>query len=125
MPAAVADFHGARRKAALQELIARLRGEPVDLLSYEEVRQRLKARSQVEKGLQDVLLDAIIGSVGRYTDFTRGFLPRSEVDPYRWARIKAAATGLTGLPPIEVYKIGDVYFVRDGNHRVSVARHRD
>ncbi|MGC9468398.1 MAG: universal stress protein, partial [Anaerolineae bacterium] len=72
--------------------------------------------------LQDIPIDAIVGSVGRYSDFTRSFLPRQEVDPHRWARVKVAATGLAGLSPIEVYQIGDVYFVSDGNHRVSVAR---
>ncbi len=63
-----------------------------------------------------------MGSVGRYTDFTRDFLPRREVQPDRWANVKIAASGLIGLPPIYVYKIGEVYFVTDGNHRVSVAR---
>jgi nucleotide-binding universal stress UspA family protein len=122
MPAAVSDFHRARRKAAAQELIARLKGESLDLVAYEEIRQRLKASSQRDKGLQDIPIDAIVGSVGRYTDFNRHFLPRQEIDAYRWARLKMAATGLQGFPPIEVYKLGDVYFVRDGNHRVSVAR---
>jgi nucleotide-binding universal stress UspA family protein len=75
-----------------------------------------------ERGLQDIPLDAIVGSVGRYTDFTRGFLPRREVNPDRWARVKVAASGLVGLPPIDVYRIGEAYFVLDGNHRVSVAR---
>lgn len=122
MPQAIADFHRARRRAAMQELIARLKGEPVGLLSYEEVRQRLHIQSQREKGLADIPLDAIVGSVDRYTDFTRSFLPRGEIDPRRWARIMIRATGLEGLPPIEVYKVGDAYFVKDGNHRVSVAR---
>lgn len=122
LPGAVQDFHRARRRAAMQELIGRLTGEPVDLLSYEEVRQRLKANARAERGLRDIPISAIIGSVGRYNDFTRDFLPRQVSDAHRWARIKIAATGLTGLPPIEVYQIGEVYFVRDGNHRVSVAR---
>ena len=106
----------------MRELIARLRGEPIGLLSYEDVRQRLKASSQRDRGLHDIPMNAIVGSVGRYNDFTREFLPREEVDPHRWARIKIAASSLTGLPPIEVYQIGEVYFVKDGNHRVSVAR---
>ena len=58
----------------------------------------------------------------RYTDFTRTFLPREDFDKDRWARVMQEATGPTGLPPIEVYQIGDVYFVIDGNHRVSVVR---
>jgi nucleotide-binding universal stress UspA family protein len=119
---AIEDFHRARRKAALQELLARIRGEPVTLLSYEEVRRMLQATTGRERGLQDISLDAIVGSVGRYTDFTRTFLPKDEVNAQRWARVKAATMDMAGLPPIQVYQIGGIYFVRDGNHRVSVAR---
>ncbi|NIU60739.1 MAG: universal stress protein, partial [Pseudomonas stutzeri] len=60
--------------------------------------------------------------MGRYNDFTRSFLPRQDSDQERWAKVHVAATGLVGLPPIEVYQIGEAYFVLDGNHRVSVAR---
>jgi nucleotide-binding universal stress UspA family protein len=119
---AIEDFRRARNQANLKELISRLTGESNQLLSYDEVRQRLKLQGGMEKGIQDIPLDAIVGSVGRYSDFTRDFLPRQEVAPDRWARILVAANGLVGLPPIEVYKIGEVYFVMDGNHRVSVAR---
>ena len=110
---AVADFNRARRKAALQEIFARIRGESINLLSYEEIRKKLKASAMRDRGLHDIPMDAIVGSVGRYTDFTRSFLPKDEVDPHRWARVKVAALDMVGLPPIEVYKIGDVYFVRD------------
>jgi hypothetical protein len=64
----------------------------------------------------------IVGSVGRYQDFTRSFLPKRSVNRDRWKRINALARGQAGFPPIEVYKVGDAYFVIDGNHRVSVAR---
>lgn len=120
--AAMADFRRARRQAALQEIIARLTGAPIDLLSFEDIRQKFKISSGSDRGLQEIPLDAIVGSVGRYHDFTRGFLPRQDSDEHRWAGVKSAALDFTGLPPIEVYKIGDVYFVLDGNHRVSVAR---
>jgi hypothetical protein len=61
--------------------------------------------------------------MGRYTEFTRTFLPRSRDDQERWARVKAAFMDLEiSMPPIEVYRVGEVYFVIDGNHRVSVAR---
>ena len=92
------------------------------MLSYEDVRQKLRAYGSSERGLQDIPLDAIVGSVGRYNDFTRDFLPRLDVNKDRWARVMAASNKMAGLPPIDVYKIGDVYFVQDGNHRVSVAR---
>ena len=119
---AVQDFHRARRKAALQEIMARLTGKSADLLSFEDVRQKLKAKSTTARKLKDIPLDAIVGSVGRYADFTRSFLPRRDSDQERWAKVEVAATGLVGLPPIATYQIGEAYFVLDGNHRVSVAR---
>lgn len=119
---AVNDFYTARRKAVIGEIFARLTGTSNELLSYEEVRKKLKAVEKNRRELKDIPLDAIIGSVGRYSDFTRDFLPRQDSVQSRWANIMVEATGLRGLPPIDVYQIGDVYFVSDGNHRVSVAR---
>ncbi|MEJ5249453.1 MAG: hypothetical protein WHS90_16885 [Caldilinea sp.] len=109
-------------KAQIADLMAKMTGGKVDLLSYDEVAKRIKSRQQIEMGTQMIPLDKIVGSVGRYRDFTRTFLPRAGVSPERWARVDAVMNSLEGFPPIEVYKIGDVYFVRDGNHRVSVAR---
>ena len=119
---AVIDFREARRKAAMQGIMARITGKSTELLSYEEVRQKLRALESGKKTLRDIPLDAIVGSVGRYTDFSRDFLPLYDNDQDRWARVMAETTGLVGLPPIDVYQIGEVYFVLDGNHRVSVAR---
>jgi nucleotide-binding universal stress UspA family protein len=122
--AALDDFYEARQKAILTDLLARFTGQPPGLLSYEEVRQKLRAQVGSDRGLHDVPLAAIVGSVNRYEDFTRDFLPRHDAAKYRWASVKAAAETTTGLPPIEVYQIGEAYFVKDGNHRVSVARQR-
>ena len=119
---AINDFKRAHRKAAFQEIFARLTGQSADLLSYEEVLQKIQIQGQAEKGLRDIPLDAIIGSVGRSRDFTRSFLPRNESDQERWARVKTAVESMEGVPPIEVYKVGEAYFVKDGNHRVSIAR---
>ncbi len=119
---ALENFQSARRKATLEQLLAYVRGESTQLLSYEEVRKALRAASQIERGVQDIPLDAIVGSVGRYADFTRSFLPRHDGDAERWARVRIAVTSMEGVPPIYVYKLGDAYFVRDGNHRVSIAR---
>ena len=94
------DFRRARRQAALEELMARLRGRSPRLLSYDEVRRQVGERSRIRRGLQDVPLDAIVGSVGRYEDFTRTFLPRSDSMQERWARVKAVATELEGWQPI-------------------------
>jgi nucleotide-binding universal stress UspA family protein len=119
---AIQDFQAARQRASIQEILARLRGKSTHLLSYDEVAEKLKLRVRTERGTQNIPLDSIVGSVGRYTDFTRTFLPRRGEDRERWARVKAAMEEDLGLPPIEVYKVGDVYFVIDGNHRVSIAR---
>lgn len=115
-------FQGARARAFWNEMLSHLRGKSAELLSFEDVRARLRLREESYKGLQDVPLEQIVGSVGRYRDFTREFLPRTNKMQERWSRVYAAASSMTGLPPIEVYKVGDAYFVRDGNHRVSVAR---
>jgi nucleotide-binding universal stress UspA family protein len=124
LTAALSDFHRARQRAALQQVLARVTGRSVDLLSYDEVARQLKPVGQTDRGLRDIPLDSITGSVGRPNDFTRDFLPRQDSDQNRWARVRAvvADPAATGLPPIEVYQIGDTYFVIDGHHRVSVAR---
>ena len=119
---ALRDFQDARRRAAIQDLKARLTGESDNLLNYDEVAQMLHAEGTTRRGLEEVPLDAIVGSVGRYGDFTRTFLPRRDSDQERWAKIKVRALYEGGFPPVELYKIGDAYFVLDGNHRVSVLR---
>jgi nucleotide-binding universal stress UspA family protein len=120
--AAVGDFRRARFRAKVEQVLARLSGRSAELLEYEEVRRRLRVTSQVSRGLHNIPLDAIVGSVGRAADYTRSFLPRQDDDEGRWAKVKIAMTGLVGLPPIAVYRIDQAYFVLDGNHRVSVAR---
>ncbi len=119
---AIRDFNQARFKAGMEQLMARLTGKSAALLSYEEVRRKLKAESKSRRLLKDIPLDAIVGSVGRYSDFSRSFYPLQDSDQTRWAEIEMQVSGQVGLPPIEVYQIGEVYFVIDGNHRVSVAR---
>ena len=119
---ALEDFHQARRQAAMQQLLSRFTGEQTELLSYDDVKHKLKVMNVRERGLQDIPVDKIIGSVGRYKDFTRSFLPKTDSGGQRWARVKAAISDLSGVPPIEVYQLGDAYFVIDGNHRVSIAR---
>jgi nucleotide-binding universal stress UspA family protein len=118
---AVQDFQTARQRAAIQEVLARITGRPNELLSYEEVAEKLKLRVRTERGIKHIPLDAIVGSVGRYTDFTRTFLPRRTEDKDRWTGVRMAFQEI-GSPPIDVYQVGDVYFVIDGNHRVSIAR---
>jgi hypothetical protein len=116
-------FLHAHLRARRQDLLARLGGRDNDLLPFEALAEILQVYQQIPKRQPEMIpLDKIVGSVGRYRDFTRDFLPRNPALQPRWARIDDAMNSLEGVPPIEVYKIGDVYFVADGNHRVSVAR---
>jgi len=115
-------FQNARRQAFIQEMMGLLRGQSAELLSFDDIKARLRLREESYKGLQNVPVDKIVGSVGRYRDFTSSFLPRGSTSRDRWSRVYAQVNSLEGTPPVELYKVGDVYFVRDGNHRVSVAK---
>jgi hypothetical protein len=119
-----ADFDTARRKAFWHEILALLSGRPNRMLSWDEVRDKLGVRGQVYRGVWAVPVDQIIGSVGRYRDFDRAFLPTQDRTASRWRSIARAHYDDVSLPPVKLYKIGDTYFVLDGNHRVSVARER-
>jgi len=116
------EFSNARQRAFIGEWLNFLTGRPNDLLSFEEIRKELRLQDSAYKGLQEIELDKIVGSTGRYRDFNRAFLPKNNQTEQRWRRISQVASDGYGYPPIEVYQVGDVYFVRDGNHRVSVAR---
>lgn len=119
---AVEDFKRARKAAAMQQMMARLTGKSADLLAYEDVCQHVKSSGSIKQTVREIPLDAIVGSVGRYQDFTRTFLPKNDSDEERWVGVKLAIQDMVGMPPIDVYQMGDVYFVIDGNHRVSIAR---
>ena len=119
---ALSDFYDARRKATFEAVLARIRGKSPALLPYDEIRSKLGGIEQAHRELQEIPLDAIIGTVSRYNDFTRSLLPMNPSDSNRWANVRAAAESLEGLPPIEVYQVGDAYFILDGHHRASVAR---
>ena len=117
-------FRDAHRQALVSGILDLLRRESSNLISFEEVRARLNVRGQHARGLMTVPIAHIVGSEGRYDDFDRRFLPRKEGLKQRWSSLQRAMELDTPLPAIELYKISDVYFVRDGNHRVSVARQR-
>jgi nucleotide-binding universal stress UspA family protein len=115
-------FHRARLRADLERIVGSMTGKSADLLSFEDVRRKVRGVRGNRRVLKDVPLDSIVGSVGRYEDFTRDFLPLRDSDKERWAKVEQLAREDTGLPPVELFQIGDAYFVSDGNHRVSVAR---
>ena len=118
------DFNKARNRATIGKLLNYLTPERQKLLSLQDVRNLIKPRAESYKGMKAVPLDRIIGSEGRYKDFNKAFLPRYEHSRGRWQSIDRAHIADVILPPIKLYEIGGVYFVRDGNHRVSVARHQ-
>ncbi len=115
-------FSEARRLAFLKSVVHFLDKEANDLLSFEEIRTRLQLRHARDLGVQEIEVDKIVGSMGRYSDFTREFYPLRDSQANRWRRIYDLTNSLAGFPPIEALKVGEAYFVRDGNHRVSVAR---
>ena len=122
---AQSDFARARRRQVLARLAKRLRREPDDVglvLPFEEVRDALGFRGERHLGLQVIPLDSIVGSVDRSREFDRRFRPTSRRVRDRWQRIAAAQRRGEAMPPISVYRIGDMHFVEDGHHRVSVAR---
>ena len=117
----VSKFQSVRNKAFWQEILHQFTGRQNELMNFDEVRSRLHLHEEHYQGVHDVPLEQIVGSVGRYKDFTSTFLPKNSNMKERWSRIYALANSMEGPPPIELYKVGDAYFVRDGNHRVSVA----
>ncbi|MEN6481755.1 MAG: DUF4032 domain-containing protein [Anaerolineaceae bacterium] len=118
------DFDQALAKGFWRSVISWFTQSRNTLLPFDEIRQKIKFDSQYYIGVKEIPVDKIVGSVGRYQDFDRAFLPRHEYIRSRWTSIDRAFYEDVILPPIEVYKIGEIYFVKDGNHRVSVARER-
>ncbi len=118
----MSHFDAARRAALMADLVNQILERPVDLLPFDEVREHLRLRSVVDRGVQDVRVEQIAGTLGREREFTRAFLPREESLRERWEEVEDLAEGPAGFPPVELYKVGEAYFVVDGHHRVSVAR---
>jgi hypothetical protein len=118
------DFETAVRKGFWLSVKNWLTKKDDQLLPFDEVIKTLPIKGQHSIGTKEIPIEAIIGSVGRYHDFDRAFLPRQTHTKHRWMNIDVAHLQDIILPPIEVYKVGEVYFVKDGNHRVSVAREK-
>ncbi|MCL2411552.1 MAG: transcriptional regulator [Treponema sp.] len=116
------DFTKAKGKALLSQIQNFLNADRDNLLSFHDVKDILKPKNEVYMGNKIVPIKQIAGSEGRYHDFNKFFLPRKEHLRYRWERVDEAHIKDIILPPIRLYEIGGIYFVRDGNHRVSVAR---
>ena len=116
------DFVKARNKAWVNDLQNLMNPDKKKLLSFNDVKKILKPQNEVYAGLKVVPIKKIVGSEGRYNDFDNHFLPRSNELKQRWMNVDEAHLSDVVLPPIQLYELGGLYFVRDGNHRVSVAK---
>jgi len=119
---AIREYNDFIAKGEMQRLFNRLRNRPNKLLSYEQVAESLHITGQHDLGIQVIRVDQIVGSVGRTHDFDRQFFPLHEASRDRWSNVAKVIYMGKAIPPIDLYKIHDVYFVIDGNHRVSVMR---
>jgi hypothetical protein len=117
-----ADFGRARFKAFLNRAWSAISGQPTTLLSYDEIKERLRIGGPIYRGVKTVKVEQIVGSLNRYHQFDRAFLPVEDEIAERWQNIDRAFYKEISLPPVVLYKVGEVYFVVDGHHRVSVAR---
>lgn len=118
------EFTAARRRARIRRFRAKLRGKPGDrtLLSFEEQRRSLRAYGGICRGRTTVEVSRIVGSAGKHDYFDEEFMPLRSLSRERWKRIDRAFRVGHDLPPVTLYKLGGLYFVKDGHHRVSVAR---
>jgi hypothetical protein len=114
------DVAQAMRRAWIHDVLHWLRGESNELIPFDAIKE-LKPIGEHYVGIQTIPVDAIIGSVDRYRDFDDSYLPKSEHNTDRWVNIRRLQLEGKSLPVIQVYKVGETYFVKDGNHRVSVA----
>ena len=118
-----ADFSKARFKSFINQAVAVLSGQrPTTLLSYDEIKEKLHIGGPIYRGVKTIRVDQIAGSLNRYHEFDRAFLPKEDQLANRWQKVDRAFYQDVNLPPVVLYKVGDVYFVVDGHHRVSVAR---
>jgi len=117
-----ADFEKAHRKANWKRILSFVTGRPTFLLPFELVRERLGAQRKGTSTSRQIELDKIVGSVNRYREFDREFLPLRLQTGERWEAVRNSLYERDEFPPIDVYEISGAYYVVDGNHRVSVAK---
>lgn len=118
------DFLKAKNKAFFNEIQHLLSPEEASLISLNDVKKLIKPQNETYVGMKTIPIEKIVGSEGRYQDFDNRFFPKSSHLRNRWQHVDEAAIQSIDLPPIKVYEISGLYFVRDGNHRVSVAKAR-
>lgn len=116
------DFSKARNKAFINELQHLLNPDETKMISFSQMKKFLKPQNETYIGMKTIPISKIVGSEGRYKDFDNQFLPKNSFMKERWEHVDEAVIKDIVLPPISVYELGGLYFVRDGNHRVSVAK---
>jgi hypothetical protein len=116
------DFNRAVRVGRWRHLLGHFRAKGNALLCYDEATKRQQLAGQHDLGTQTIRIDQIVGSMGRCDEFDRAFYPRQTFTSRRWMSVDRAAHQDIALPAVELLKIGDQYFVKDGHHRISVAR---
>ncbi len=119
---AKSDFEEASHKAFLNDLWRKIFNQNNHLYRLDEVKSFFSPHAMAYRGIKSIPIDHIVGSEGRYEDFDKDFMPRQTHTRHRWENVDIAYLSSVNLPPIAVYQLGDYYFVKDGNHRVSVAR---
>ena len=119
------EFNRASLKGFWETLWRLITRRNVSLLSLDQTLPELPAKKLIYRGLQDIALEQMVGSAGRHQDFTPHFLPSrsSESSKDRWRIIYTLVVTGEGFPPVNLYKVGNLYFVEDGHHRVSVANY--
>jgi hypothetical protein len=118
------DFQRARFRAMLNRVWGAVAGQPTGLLPFEEIKKKCQLGNSVYRGIRTIKLEQIIGSLNREQDFDRSFRPTSDNAFWRWRSVDCAFHKDIALPPVELYKVGEIYFVVDGHHRISVARNQ-
>ena len=116
------DFRRFRGKARRSKVLSILTGKNDDMITFEEVKSAVSTTGESYIGCKTVPVEQIVGSEDRVADFNRSFLPRREFLKHRWCSVDSAYYEGTILPPVKLLELGGLYFVRDGNHRVSIAR---
>jgi hypothetical protein len=115
------DYARAHRRALVGTFLARVRRRCAALCAFEEARRGQGAENRRYLGRKSVEAGRVVGSVDRWREFDGGFMP-TRASAGRWKRVDLAFRTGRDLPPVVLYKLGDDYYVVDGNHRVSVAR---
>jgi len=118
------NFERVRRQATINRLIRRILNQPTELMSFDRIKRALRIHTSVYRGIKSVRVDQINGSLNRYHEFDPAFRPLASISSERWQSVSRAYYKDVSLPAVELYQIGDVYFVVDGHHRVSVARNQ-